>query len=76
MQKKSLETILYSTAGVIIMAAILAGFNLITGAIPKRIDLTKEKAYTLSDGTRAILKNLDTKVTDPVLLHPERRNSF
>lgn len=63
MQKKSLETILYSTAGVIIMAAILVGFNLITGAIPKRVDLTKEKAYTLSDGTKAILKNLDTKVT-------------
>src|SRR5215469_7715797 len=63
MQKKSLETILYSTAGVIIMAAILVGFNLITGALPKRVDLTREKAYTLSDGTKAILKKLDTKVT-------------
>ena len=63
MQKKSLETILYSTAGIIIMAAILVGFNLISGAMPRRVDLTKEKAYTLSDGTRAILKNLDTKVT-------------
>jgi len=62
MQKKSLETILYSTAGVIIMAAILFGFNVITGAAPKRVDLTREKAYTLSDGTRAILKKLDTPV--------------
>lgn len=63
MQKKSIETILYSTVGVIIMAAILVGFNLITGSVPKRVDLTKEKAYTLSNGTRTILKNLDTKVT-------------
>ena len=63
MQKKSIETILYSTAGVIIMAAILIGFNIITGAMPERVDLTKEKAYTLSAGTKAILKNLDSKVT-------------
>jgi len=44
MQKKSLETILYSTAGVITMAAVLVGFNLITGSMPKRVDRTKEKA--------------------------------
>ena len=62
MQKKSLETVLYSVAGVVIMAAILIGFNLITGVVHKRIDLTQEKAYTLSDGTKAILKKLDTPV--------------
>jgi len=45
MQKKSLETILYSTAGVIIMAAILFGFNVITGAAPKRVDLTGGAGY-------------------------------
>ena len=28
----------------------------------KRVDLTKEKAYTLSSGTRAILAKLDTPV--------------
>ena len=62
MQKKSFETILYSVAGVIIMAAILIAFNVITGAFHDRIDLTKEKAFTLSDGTKAILKKLDTPV--------------
>lgn len=62
MQKKSLETVLYSVAGVIIMAAILIGFNIITSVAHKRVDLTKEKAYTLSDGTKAILKKLDTPV--------------
>lgn len=63
MQKKSLETILYSAAGVVIMAGIIVGFNIITGSMHRRIDLTKEKAYTLSDGTKAILAKLDTPVT-------------
>ena len=62
MQKKSFETILYSIAGVIIMAAILIGFNVITGAVHDRVDLTKEKAYTLSAGTKAILAKLDSPV--------------
>ncbi|HEU5125808.1 MAG TPA: GldG family protein [Verrucomicrobiae bacterium] len=62
MQKKSLETLLYSTVGVIVMAVILIAVNIITGAFRERIDLTKEKAYTLSDGTKAILSQLDTPV--------------
>ena len=62
MQKKSLETILYSTAGIIVMLLIVVAVNVITGVRPMRMDLTQEKAYTLSDGTRAILKKLDTPV--------------
>jgi ABC-type uncharacterized transport system involved in gliding motility auxiliary subunit len=62
MQKKSLETILYSVAGIVIMAAILIGINIITAPVHKRVDLTKEKAYTLSDGTKAILAKLDAPV--------------
>jgi ABC-type uncharacterized transport system involved in gliding motility auxiliary subunit len=63
MQKKSLETILYSTAGVVVMLVILVAFNFIAGTTRARLDLTQEKAYTLSAGTRAILKKLDTPVT-------------
>ena len=63
MQKKSLETILYSTAGVVVMLVILVAFNFIAGTARTRLDLTQEKAYTLSAGTRAILKKLDTPVT-------------
>ena len=63
MQKKSLETILYSTAGVVVMLVILVAFNFIAGAARTRLDLTQEKAYTLSAGTRAILKKLDTPIT-------------
>jgi gliding motility-associatede transport system auxiliary component len=62
MQKKSFETILYSAIGVIVMAAIIIAVNVITGAVRQRVDLTREKAYTLSDGTRAILAKLDTPV--------------
>jgi ABC-type uncharacterized transport system involved in gliding motility auxiliary subunit len=62
MQKKSLETILYSSAGIVVMLAIVIAVNVITGAKPVRADLTQEKAYTLSAGTRAILQKLDTPV--------------
>jgi ABC-type uncharacterized transport system involved in gliding motility auxiliary subunit len=62
MQKKSLETLLYSTAGVLVMAVILIAVNALMSSVPKRMDLTSDKAYTLSDGTRAILASLDTPV--------------
>jgi ABC-type uncharacterized transport system involved in gliding motility auxiliary subunit len=62
MQKKTIETILYSSAGIAVMLVILIAVNLITGTKPLRVDLTQEKAYTLSAGTKAILRNLDTPV--------------
>ena len=63
MQKKSIETILYSAAGIGVMLVLLVVFNFIVGFIPLRKDLTADKAYTLSPGTRAILKKLDSTVT-------------
>jgi ABC-type uncharacterized transport system involved in gliding motility auxiliary subunit len=62
MQKKSFTTILYSTAGVLVMAVILVAFNVLTSAVHQRVDLTKEQAYTLSRGTRAILGKLDAPI--------------
>jgi ABC-type uncharacterized transport system involved in gliding motility auxiliary subunit len=62
MQKKSLETILYSTVGILVMLALVVAVNVLTGVKPLRLDLTQEKAYTLSEGTRAVLKKLDTPV--------------
>jgi len=44
------------------MLVILVAVNVITGAKPMRADLTQEKAYTLSAGTKAVLKKLDTPV--------------
>src|SRR2546429_746433 len=60
MKSKQLETILYSTVGVAVMFVLLSGFNVVMAAFKQRLDLTREKAYTLSEGTKAILKKIDT----------------
>lgn len=62
MNKKGLETLLYSAGGVLAMAVILVAINVITSPIKARVDLTENKVYTLSKGTREILKKLDTPV--------------
>src|SRR5437667_120098 len=54
--------LLYSAAGLAAMGVALIAFNVITSTVKKRVDLTKEKAYTLSPGTKAILGKLDTPV--------------
>src|SRR3954469_15253249 len=60
--KKGLETWLYSSLGVLAMFAIIVVINSIASRAKVRVDLTAEKAYTLSAGTRAILAKLDTPV--------------
>jgi ABC-type uncharacterized transport system involved in gliding motility auxiliary subunit len=59
-EKKQFETLLYSAAGVAIMFLIVAAVYIIAGFFKARIDLTQEKLYTLSPGTKAILQKLDT----------------
>jgi ABC-type uncharacterized transport system involved in gliding motility auxiliary subunit len=63
MKHKNIETILYSTAGVAIMFAVLLAFYVVTSAAKERIDLTSERAFTLSPGTKKILGKLDSRVT-------------
>jgi ABC-type uncharacterized transport system involved in gliding motility auxiliary subunit len=62
MKKKQLETFFYSTIGIGAVALILIALNVIAVKGRQRIDLTAEKAYTLSPGTKAILAKLDTPV--------------
>lgn len=62
MKKNSLETWLYSSLGVLAMLGVVIIFNAIAARAKVRVDLTAEHAYTLSPGTRAILKKLDTPV--------------
>jgi len=62
MKKQNYETILYSTVGVIAMALVLVAVNVISAALKARVDLTRDKVYTLSPGTKAILAKLDTPV--------------
>jgi ABC-type uncharacterized transport system involved in gliding motility auxiliary subunit len=63
MKEKNIEAILYSTAGVAAMFFVLLAFYVVTSAAKTRIDLTQEKAYTLSPGTKKILGKLDSRVT-------------
>ena len=62
MKTKGLETWLYSTLGVVAMLVIIVALNIIAGRAKTRVDLTAERAYTLSHGTRNILTKLDTPV--------------
>ena len=46
-----------------LIAAVIASANLIISSLPLRIDLTAEKLYTLSDGSKAVLGKLEEDVT-------------
>jgi ABC-type uncharacterized transport system involved in gliding motility auxiliary subunit len=61
-KKSNLENFLFSVVGVIVMLFIMIAIYVISHVASKRIDLTSEKLYTLSPGTRAIVKKLDTPV--------------
>jgi ABC-type uncharacterized transport system involved in gliding motility auxiliary subunit len=62
MKNKTIESLLYSTIGVVGIVILLIAINFIFSAWRMRLDLTEEKAYTLSDGTKKILSKLDTPV--------------
>ncbi len=62
MQQKKVETVLYSAVGVAVMFAIIIAVNFIGSVFKSRVDMTGERLYTLSEGTRAILKKLDSPV--------------
>src|SRR5262245_25727219 len=60
--KRRFETFIYSTIGVIVTAVIVIALNVIVRPLVSRVDLTHDKLYTLSDGTKRILSKLDTPV--------------
>jgi len=62
MQKKPLETLLYSTGGILALVAVLIAANFIVGALSLRADLTQGSVYTLSPGTRSVLARLEAPV--------------
>jgi len=62
MKNRGLQTILYSAGGIAATALILVAFNGIMSALKVRVDLTDEKAYTLSPGTHAILEHLQSPI--------------
>jgi ABC-type uncharacterized transport system involved in gliding motility auxiliary subunit len=52
-----------SAAGLVVLLVILVAANVIVGGLRFRKDLTEEKLYTLTDGTRKVLGKLDRNVT-------------
>jgi len=59
---KKYETLVYSTIGLAALLLILVAFNFLAGTAPLRADLTEGKLYTLSDGTRKLLRGLEAPV--------------
>ena len=62
MKEKKLDTLLFSAIGVGVMFVIVVAINIIASTLKGRVDLTEGKIYTLSPGTRAILKKIDSPV--------------
>src|SRR5262245_38278657 len=62
MKQNKVETLLYSAIGVVVMFVIIVALNLISSVFKTRVDMTEERLYSLSPGTRAILKKLDSPV--------------
>src|SRR5207244_13119853 len=59
---KKYEHLIYSAIGLVALALILVAFNYLLSRVPARADLTDGKLYTLSDGTKKVLRDLQTPV--------------
>src|SRR5262245_7240524 len=55
---------IFSVTGALLVAGILAAVNFLFSYVPAQIDFSAGKAYTLSKGTRQLLKELD----DPIII--------
>jgi len=56
------EHVVYSAIGLAALALLLVALNYLVSRVPARVDLTEGKLYTLSEGTKKILRNLSTPV--------------
>ena len=59
---KKYEHLIYSAIGLVALFLILVAANFLVARVPARVDLTEGNLYTLSDGTRKILRNLESPV--------------
>ena len=60
-----MKRLMYSGTGLLVLLLAFIAFNISTGTLlpGARLDLTDQKLYTISDGTRQILKDLEEPVT-------------
>src|SRR5947207_12966239 len=59
---KKYEHLIYSAIGLVSLVLVLVAFNYLISRVPARLDLTDGRLYTLSDGTKKILRNLQAPV--------------
>jgi len=59
---KKHENLIYSAVGLAALFLILVAFNYLGSLGAQRVDLTQGSIYTLSDGTRKVLRGLDSPV--------------
>jgi gliding-associated putative ABC transporter substrate-binding component GldG len=59
---------LHKRNGWIIALIVLIAVNFIAAQVHPRVDLTEEKRYSLSQPTKALLRDLDDKITIDILL--------
>ncbi len=62
MKQSKLQTLLYSTLGIVLVFIAIVGANLIFSPVRIRIDMTADKLHTLSDGTLKILDKIDSPI--------------
>lgn len=62
MKNRKFETPAYVLLGVAAMLVLLVGVNVVVSRVQWRADLTEERAFTLSEGTRQILASLKSPV--------------
>jgi ABC-type uncharacterized transport system involved in gliding motility auxiliary subunit len=62
MKNRKFETPAYVLLGLGAMLVLLVGLNVVFSRLQWRADLTEERAFTLSEGTRQILANLKSPV--------------
>jgi len=62
MKLKKYEALIYSAVGLVALLLVLVAVNFLVSRVPARVDLTDGDLYTLSPGTRKILRGLQSPV--------------
>ena len=59
---KKYEHLVYSAIGLVALFLVLVAANFLVARVPARVDLTDGNLYTLSSGTRKVLRGLESPV--------------